>query len=126
MVFYMGSTSSVESNVFPFPLFFPLSCCFLLLMVMVGLHLKGCKAFQEIGVVLLLKPNFRCKHIVVGVVQITIIIMGQVCRCLMLKQVTFVHGVIYFGLLLDLKKLKDLLNIIARFGRNRKLKYLQG
>jgi hypothetical protein len=93
---------------------------------MVGLHLKGCKAFQEIGVVLLLKPNFRCKHIVVGVVQITIIIMGQVCRCLMLKQVTFVHGVIYFGLLLDLKKLKDLLNIIARFGRNRKLKYLQG
>lgn len=122
----MGSTLSVETNVFSFPFFFPLSCCFLLLMVMVHLHLKGCKAFQEFGVVLLLKSNFRCKHIVLGVVQITTIIMGQVCRCLMLKQVTFVHGVIYFGLLLDLKKLKDLLNIIAPFGSNRKLKYLQG
>lgn len=88
-------------------------------MVMVGLHFKGCKAFQEIGVVLLLKPNFRCKHIVLGIVQITTIIMGQVCRCLMLKQVTFVHGVIYFGLLLDLKKLKDLLNKIAPFGSNK-------
>jgi hypothetical protein len=37
----------------------------------------------------------------------------------MLKQVTFVHGVIYFGLLLDLKKLKDLLNKIAPFGSNK-------
>jgi len=44
----------------------------------------------------------------------------------MLKKVTFVHGVIYFGLLLDLKKLKDLFNIIAPFGSNKKLKYLQG
>jgi hypothetical protein len=116
----MGSTSSVETNVFPFPLFFPLSYCFLLLMVMAGLHIKGCKAFQEIGVVLRLKPNFRCKKIVLGVVQITTIIMGQVCRCLMLKQVAFVHGVIYFGLLLDLKKFKDLLNIIAPLGSNKK------
>jgi len=44
----------------------------------------------------------------------------------MLKQVTFVHGVIYFGLLIDLKKLKDLLNKIAPFGSNKILKYMQG